>query len=211
MQIIDRFDGTEYRFLSNFYPAPVNLDGETYPSSENAYQAAKSLNDDERRAFRGNVSAALSKKMGKKLKLRPDWEEVKRDIMKKIVLNKFTYHPSLKEKLLATGDAELIEGNTWGDTFFGVCNGVGQNQLGKILMEVREELRNEKAKKVKIDGEWWKYFVDHGAKDEKDEAAYAKIILYAPDGKQYFLRTAQKRVYRAAEVKQLWKNGAFAQ
>jgi len=145
MQVIDKFDGTEYRFLSNFYPAPVNFEGETYPTSENAYQAAKSLDYDERRAFRGNVSAALSKKMGRELELRPDWEEVKRDIMKKIVFNKFKYHPSLKEKLLATGDAELIEGNYWGDTYWGVCNGVGENHLGKILMEVREILRNEKS------------------------------------------------------------------
>ena len=72
--------------------------------------------------------------------LRSDWEDVKFDVMKEIVILKFI-NPNLKEKLLATKDAELIEGNTWNDRCWGVCDGVGQNNLGRILMEVRELLK----------------------------------------------------------------------
>ena len=76
--------------------------------------------------------------------LRDDWEAVKIQIMYQIVYAKFSQNPLLKQKLLDTGDAYLQEGNTWYDTFWGVCNGVGQNNLGYILMRVREELRNKK-------------------------------------------------------------------
>jgi ribA/ribD-fused uncharacterized protein len=77
--------------------------------------------------------------------MRPDWEQVKILIMTSLVRDKFTRHQDLKEQLLATGDAELIEGNWWGDTFWGVCKGKGENHLGKVLMKVREELKGCKA------------------------------------------------------------------
>jgi ribA/ribD-fused uncharacterized protein len=80
------------------------------------------------------------KKMGRKIKLRSDWEEVKYEVMKHIVRDKFTRNNNLKCQLIDTGNAQLIEGNTWNDTDWGVCNGVGKNWLGKILMEIREEI-----------------------------------------------------------------------
>ena len=73
--------------------------------------------------------------------MRPDWESVKIDFMRYLVWNKFSTHEDLKLRLLDTADAELIEGNNWGDAFWGVCNGRGQNWLGRILMETREKLR----------------------------------------------------------------------
>ena len=138
---INRFDG-EYRFLSNFYEAPVVFEGMAYPSNEAAFQAAKCLNMKEREPFTA-MPPSEAKRRGRRVALRPDWEEVKLGIMKAIVLDKFTRNPELKAKLLATGDARLAEGNSWRDRFWGVdaATGHGKNHLGLILMEVREELR----------------------------------------------------------------------
>lgn len=130
-----------YRFLSNFWPAIVEHEGLTYPSVEHAYQAAKSLDTNERQRIAAIVEPGDAKRAGRALPLRSDWENVKLRVMEDCVRYKFTHHPELREKLLATGDAELIEGNTWGDRFWGVCDGQGENHLGKILMRVRAELR----------------------------------------------------------------------
>lgn len=135
---INSFQG-EYRFLSNFWPAEVVLDGETYPSVEHAYVAAKTVDLHMRKLAKDCQTAGQVKRFGRTLPLRRDWEEVKLQIMHDLVRQKFA-HSYLKEKLLATGDEELVEGNTWNDTFWGVCRGVGENNLGKILMEVRKEL-----------------------------------------------------------------------
>lgn len=132
-----------YRWLSNFWPCKVYYEGMWYPSTEHAFQAAKSLDMTERLDMSFIKTAVGVKKYGKTMKLRPDWEEVKLYEMTRIVTLKFTqnHNADLKEKLLNTGDAELIEANTWGDTYWGVCDGVGFNNLGKILMSVRDGLR----------------------------------------------------------------------
>lgn len=145
--MILKFDG-EHRFLSNFWPAQVVLDGERYASVEAAYQAGKTLDEGFRQQVRdcGEDSAAvkkLGKKVGKSVRLRPSWsDEFKLKLMNELVRQKFA-QPALKAQLLATGDQELEEGNWWGDRFWGVCKGEGENHLGKILMAVREELRGE--------------------------------------------------------------------
>lgn len=131
----------EYRFLSNFYPATVEYDGLEYSSTEHAYQAAKTEDAAQRRRIREAQKPGDAKRLGKQVKMRTDWEQIKVGVMKDLVRQKFTNHKELKEKLLATGDAHLEETNTWNDTFWGVCKGKGQNHLGKILMEVREELK----------------------------------------------------------------------
>lgn len=136
---IDSFTG-EYRWLSNFYPAVVILDGLDYSSVEHAYQAAKSLDTAYRLRCRSEIYAAAVKKLGKTAVLRPDWDQTKVCIMRELVRQKFT-HADLAEKLLATGDRELIEGNYWNDRFWGVCRGEGLNWLGQILMETRFNLR----------------------------------------------------------------------
>jgi ribA/ribD-fused uncharacterized protein len=138
-KVIDCFKN-KYSFLSNFYPCEVLYDGIKYRSAEAAFQSAKTTNMDKRMSF-VNMLPNQAKKEGRKLSLREDWEEVKYNIMLEIVRNKFKWNKNLKEKLIATENAELIEGNWWGDTVWGVCNGIGSNYLGKILMQVREEIQ----------------------------------------------------------------------
>lgn len=135
---IDRFRG-EYRFLSNFWPAQVQFEGITYPTVENAYQAAKTLDPDERMVIR-DVTPGMAKKMGGLLEIRGDWESLRLSVMLELLRRKFQVEP-LKSQLLRTGDRELIEGNDWGDRFWGVCSGTGENHLGKLLMQVRSNLR----------------------------------------------------------------------
>lgn len=136
---IDEFDG-QYRFLSNFFMAPIEYDGFTFSCSEAAYQAMKSL-DRAKRAEFVELDAFQAKRKGRSVKMRKDWEEVKDQVMYDICLAKFSQHDFLKEKLLKTGEAELIEGNHWGDIYWGVCKGRGKNQLGKTLMRIREEIK----------------------------------------------------------------------
>ena len=138
---INRFRG-EYYFLSNFYPVVIVFDGITYLSSESAYQAQKCQNVSDRQQF-SKLSADESKRLGSKVHLRPDWNEVKLPLMKEIVRAKFTQHRYLAEWILGTGDKELKEGNTWRDTFWGIDlkTGEGENHLGKILMGLRKNFK----------------------------------------------------------------------
>ena len=138
--VINDFHG-EYRFLSNFWNHPVTYDGATYPNNEAAFQAAKCADPAQKKMFQA-MDPSSAKRAGRRVRLRPDWESVKVGIMEGIVRAKFAPGTELAEKLLATGDAELVEGNAWNDTFWGVCRGRGRNELGKILMKVRNELKN---------------------------------------------------------------------
>lgn len=129
--MIDSFRG-EYRFLSNFYIEPDRT------CVECEFQQAKVYP-----ALIPNfllLTPAEAKKLGRSVELRPDWEFVKKKIMYDLIKKKFTDHSILKYLLLQTGTNELIEGNTWGDTYWGICNGKGSNHLGRILMQVRGEL-----------------------------------------------------------------------
>jgi len=140
---IDQFSG-DNRFLSNFYWSKVFYDGIIYPSAEHAYQAAKT-NDYKIKKFIANLSTPnKAKEFGKGLILNADkkaWYKNSLLIMENVVWNKFCENTNLLDKLLDTYPAELIEGNYWNDTFWGVCNGKGENHLGKILMKVRQELK----------------------------------------------------------------------
>jgi N-glycosidase YbiA len=135
MKRIDSFRG-DYCFLSNFHPCKIQYEGIEYTSVEHAYQASKSMSWKIRKEIANLLKPGDAKRMGKNLLIRKDWDTVKLSIMKELVKKKFSI-PELQKKLLATGDAELVEGNWWGDDFWGVCNGRGENYLGKILMEVR--------------------------------------------------------------------------
>lgn len=145
--MITRFQ-EEYRFLSNFYICPVTYDGVIYSSAEAAYQAQKTTTSEDRALF-AEMKPDVAKQMGKAVKLRPDWAEVKQQYMQEILRAKFVQNPQLKEKLLGTGDQLLIEGNTWHDNEWGICQCPkcrqvkGQNLLGKILMNLRETLRED--------------------------------------------------------------------
>ena len=141
MNIIKKFVG-KYDFLSNFYEATVTWQGLTYANSEAAFQAGKVITTEERQAFTV-LDPAKAKRLGRKVALRPDWEEIKTGVMEEVVRAKFTQHPDLAERLLATGDAQLVEGTLWNDTCWGIDlhTGVGENRLGIILMKVRDELK----------------------------------------------------------------------
>lgn len=139
-KMIVKFRG-KYFFLSNFYPATVCYDGLLYNSSEAAYQAQKAP-EGERKAFQG-ISAKEAKALGETYCLPEEWAEQRVYIMRRIVEAKFCQNADLMKQLLETRDVLLVEGNDWQDTFWGVDieTGQGENHLGKILMEVREKLR----------------------------------------------------------------------
>lgn len=135
-----------HRFLSNFHPADVWYLDVWYPTVEHAYVAAKSNNPRVRRNIATIVSPGGAKIAGRRLVLRPDWEKVKLLVMHDLLRQKFQ-NPHLRADLLATGDAEIIEGNTWGDQFWGAVRlpsgaWLGENHLGRLLMEVRAELQS---------------------------------------------------------------------
>ncbi len=135
----------EYGCFSNFAPYPISLEGKVWPTSEHYFQAQKFLDEVHREAIRNVKSPMIAARMGRSRKrpLRPDWETVKDGVMRTAVLAKFSQHPEIREILLSTGDAQLVEHTTndryWGDG----GDGSGKNMLGQILMSVREELRHE--------------------------------------------------------------------
>lgn len=139
--MITNFKG-EYFFLSNFYPCRIPYETLVYPSVEHAFQAAKTKHIPTRLKILNLTSPASAKRAGRSIPLqhfRKDWEIVKINIMYDLLKSKFSTSPLL-EMLDNTSPHELIEGNYWGDTFWGVCRGVGENHLGKLLMKVRSEL-----------------------------------------------------------------------
>ena len=148
--MINNFDG-DYAFLSNFYPSRIIYDEEyghvIYADTvEHAFQAAKTLIPEEREEIRKAETPGKAKRMGRAVTLRPDWEEVKTDVMRECLRSKFRFAP-LAIDLINTGDEELVEGNTWHDNCWGNCtceqcaNKPGENRLGKLLMEIRKELQ----------------------------------------------------------------------
>jgi len=154
-----KFDGTEYAFLSNFYPSKLELthlyldkvstEPLLYSTVEHAYQASKTFNLEERESIRMASNPGASKRLGRHCALREDWEDIKYDVMLDLLRKKFSNdNPELMKKLINTGDSHLVEGNTWHDNNFGVCvciecGSVGKNMLGKLLMKVRDEIKNQ--------------------------------------------------------------------
>lgn len=130
---------SEYRWLSNFWPAEVLLDGMTFPSVEHAYQAAK-VPPTQREPFRCG-RAGKAKRLGRRVERRADWDAVKVPIMRSLIQQKFALGTELGERLKATGNGQLVEGNGWGDVFWGVCEGRGCNVLGHLLMQQRALLQ----------------------------------------------------------------------
>lgn len=134
----------EYEWLSNFYPVTVTYDQVVYPSVEHAYQAAKTMDLEIRKHILTLTQGQAKRYMAaNKHEYRLGWQAMKLDVMFNLVYQKFSSHAELKELLLATGNQILIEGNTWHDTFWGKCRGIGENWLGIILMRVRTLLRCE--------------------------------------------------------------------
>lgn len=141
---IVNFDGpdSDHHFLSNFWPCTVVMgDGIEYPSAEHAFQAYKTKDLGLRKEISELPGPGYAKQKGRALKLRTDWEDVKICVMFEVLSAKFK-DAALKAKLLGTEGRELVEGNTWNDTFWGVCRGKGKNWLGKLLMQVRLGVRD---------------------------------------------------------------------
>lgn len=142
--MIDQFT-KQYRFLSNFCPTPLVFEGAKYPHAEAAYQAAKCAEPKDKLIFQDpSIEPQRAKALGRKVALREEWDATKYSVMVAILKVKFA-DPQLAEKLKATGEAELVEGNHWHDNTWGICKcpkcpGAGQNLLGKALMEVRAAL-----------------------------------------------------------------------
>ena len=132
--MIDSFTG-KYRFLSNFH---LHKDGK---SVEHYFQAAKAVSVVESVWVMDSDTPAEAKKRGRKVIMRPNWDLLKLAVMDHCLQRKFT-DPELRQMLLDTGEEELVEGNYWNDTYWGVCNGIGENHLGKLLMKTREDIRN---------------------------------------------------------------------
>ena len=137
--IITRFRGP-FKFLSNLYPTPITYKGNTYCCLEAAYQAQKSLDPAIQERFANIRLPYKARGMGQRIKtIRPDWFDIRISIMEELLYIKFS-HPQLKEWLQCTGQSKIVECNTWGDTFWGIYNGVGENHLGTLLMKVRGTL-----------------------------------------------------------------------
>lgn len=137
----------EFRWLSNFAPVTITYEGITYPSTENAYQAAK-YKENETKQHIASLSASKAKTFSRKNIPTDVWSDDRRlKVMEDLSRLKFSKQ-EFKQKLVATGDKEIVEENYWHDNFFGSCtcakcNNKGQNKLGKILMQLREEFKND--------------------------------------------------------------------
>lgn len=145
--MIDKFEG-EYAFLSNLYLCPVEFEGLKYTNAESVFQSCKFRNVKSRKVFT-NMAPRSAVLKGKHVTLRDDWEDVKDKYMYRVVKAKFSQNSDLKQKLLDTGDEELIAGNEKHNNYWGYCtcekcvNRYHRNKLGEILMKVREEFKNE--------------------------------------------------------------------
>ena len=150
IKIINQFKD-KYFFLSNFYPCNIIYKDKIYPSSEHLYQALKTKNKDHRCMIKNARTCGEAKRLGSRVTLREDWEEVKIEKMYKVLTLKFSQNPDLAKKLLKTKDTYLIEGNYWHDNFWGICICLtcktikpkiykDGNQLGQLLMHLRTEL-----------------------------------------------------------------------
>lgn len=143
MNQINSFTG-QYRFLSNFYESSVRipLTERMAKTAEHAYQACKCSDAKEAEEILNADTPGAAKRLGKKCKLVENWDLIKDHAMIAVLYNKFE-DEGLKNKLINTYPMELIEGNNWGDTYWGVCKGIGENKLGKMLMGVRDTLMRE--------------------------------------------------------------------
>jgi ribA/ribD-fused uncharacterized protein len=129
-----------YFEFSNFYSSPIDLDGHIWPTVEHYYQAQKSTDQLDQKKVREAPTPGKAKRLGRKIRIRPDWDEIKVDVMIRAVRAKFMQHADLRDLLLSTENATLHE-NSPHDMFWGIH---GKDMLGKVLMQIREEIRDGK-------------------------------------------------------------------
>lgn len=127
-----------YYFLSNFYPSPIEIDGLRYESAEAAFQGQK--NSQYAHMFTGDITPLEAKRLGRRVPIDVrEWNARRLKVMRQVVRAKFAQNPALRDRLIAVTEP-IVEDNTWGDTYWGKCQGVGSNHLGQILQEVRDSL-----------------------------------------------------------------------
>jgi len=148
----------KYAFLSNMYSCPIHYKGETFPCIETAFQWEKCADVNEQEKFINNkgyfVNGFVARKLGRQVKLRDDWKYARLTVMYDLLEEKFCRNEKLRQALKDTGNIWIQEDNDWGDTFWGVCNGVGENMLGKMIMEIRQNIQDcdRDVKKVIVAG-----------------------------------------------------------
>jgi ribA/ribD-fused uncharacterized protein len=145
MSIYKQFSG-KLAFASNFYEAGFVIDGIYYRTVEHFYQSEKALYQKDKERIRNAETSGKAKRMGKQIQVRSDWDAVKKVTMSRGVYAKFSQNPDIACKLLAADDSDLVERNSWGDTFWGVDSktGKGEDNLGKILRETKQLLLKER-------------------------------------------------------------------
>lgn len=183
------------------YPCRVQYKGTEYSCSESAFQAQKCTKESEKRLFIG-INGFEAKKIGRKVSLQSDWESKKLSIMEEVVQAKFEQHPDLAKKL-AKIEGVIQEENSWHDTFWGICNGVGENHLGKILMKIRDELFNSssiiKIKETKVSykrGIYWETKIFQKISSQKGDLCLMDGDIVSPEeGNQKFLQYKKKEEF----------------
>lgn len=191
-------------FLSNMYPCRVRYGSTEYLCAESAFQAQKCTKESEKLMF-NNINGFEAKKIGRKVSLKSNWEIEKLAIMEEIVRSKFIQNPSLAEKLIGI-EGVIQEDNSWGDTFWGVYNGVGENHLGKILMKIRDELYNSssiiKIKETKVSykrGIYWETKIFQKISSQKGDLCLMDGDIVSPEeGNQKFLQYKKKEGFSSA-------------
>lgn len=130
----------EYRWLSNFWRLeyPIEVNGYNFYTTENLYQAFKCAKIDDFPYF-VDITPGEAKKLGRTIEIIDGWDSMKLDVMKELQIIKYT-QPKFRDLLIKTGDRYIEETNNWNDVFYGVCNGIGENHLGKIIMVIRKTL-----------------------------------------------------------------------
>jgi N-glycosidase YbiA len=140
--MINSFTG-KHRFLSNFYPCVITMGNAKYPSAEHAYMSFKNNSPQWiAKCQDSSITPVQIKQLSRHIDLIEGWDTIRLQVMLDVLDAKFGQNPDLAAQLIATGDEELIEGNTWGDTFWGVRNNVGENHLGELLMRIRTRLKS---------------------------------------------------------------------
>lgn len=153
MNTIASFHDAPYQVFSNFHPCTVTYEGIIFPSVETAFQAAKTLDMAERRKI-AHMYPGAAKKYGRTLTIRTDWEQVKQSVMLYLLRQKFAPGTENARLLLNTGDAVIEEGNWWHDNYWGICRcnrcagKIHENHLGRMLMQLRQELREQITKEA---------------------------------------------------------------
>ena len=132
----------EYWFLSNMYPCEIRVNGLVFTCAEACFQSFKTTDVNERKKFQG-IDGFKAKKLGRSVSLRSDWNDIRIEVMSRVIHAKFHQNSDLTKKLQDTGDLPIIEDNTWKDTFWGRCNGKGHNLLGQILMSERDWINSQ--------------------------------------------------------------------